>query len=260
MQKCQPALTSVRYRVAFRSGRSSSALCRCPLPSWFKPIFAAGCVLLALPILWLSGCGSVPTHRFRLVVEALVDGEIKSGYSVIEVQTFESGGWGPSEATGIRTMVYGEAAFVDLGATGNLIALMKLIPPHTHMIGGLVEAAFKARNPELTWKQIPKLKGKIDLPPRFYPLLVSFIDANDPTTARYITPDNIGAVLGPDVELKRIYIEMTEEPPSDGTLAAKLPWLHSGNETSTALRVLMRQGLRSQDGSIDSRGMFRLGR
>lgn len=208
----------------------------------------------------VSACGSgTYTHRFRLVVEVLVNGEVKTGFSVIEVKTRDSSGWGLPEASGIRSTVRGEAAFVDLGEKGNVVALLILPPPlGMAIIPGLAESAFKAQYPELDWKQLPSLKGQAELVGRLRPYLISFVDPNEPASARVVAPDAFPEVFGKEVALKRIYVEMTDEPPSQGALVKRLPWVANWESTRAAWMAIRGRGFETV-GSIGTKELFTRG-
>jgi hypothetical protein len=198
----------------------------------------------------LAGCGGSYNHRYRLVVEVLVDGVVKSGFSVIEVKTRESTGWGLPEASGIRSVVRGEAAFVDLGPKGNVVALLRWQPPlGMSLVSGLVQGAFEATHPKLDWKQVHSLKGQADLTGRLRPYLVSFSDPNDPASAKIVAPDAFPTVFGQGVRLARIYVEITDEPPSQGALEKRLPWVTDPEKTVAAWKVIEGRGF-SSGGSI----------
>jgi len=210
---------------------------------------------MLLPAL-LAGCGSSYDYRYRLVVEVLVDGVVKSGYSIIEVKTWDSNGGGLSEASGIRSFVRGEAAFVDLGARGNVVALLRWQPPlGMALAAGLVQGAFQSMHPKLDWKQVPSLKGQAELSGRLRPYIVSFSDPNEPASARVVAPDAFPAVFGQGVKLARIYVEMTDEKPSKGALERRLPWVTNWDKTHAAWKAIEGRGFDS-GGSISSAALF----
>ncbi|GJL68036.1 MAG: hypothetical protein NPIRA06_06710 [Nitrospirales bacterium] len=43
-----------------------------------------------------------------------------------------------------------------------------------------------------------------DFKPKNYPLLVAFMDINDPTSVKEVDLDNLAATFGPGVSLKRL--------------------------------------------------------
>ncbi|MCA9423137.1 MAG: hypothetical protein KC592_19110 [Nitrospira sp.] len=61
-----------------------------------------------------------------------------------------------------------------------------------------------------------------------YPLLVTFSDITDPKTVQQVDPTNQAATFGPGVVLKRITLEITDEPVTEGKIEQILPCLRSG--------------------------------
>ena len=54
------------------------------------------------------------------------------------------------------------------------------------------------------------------------------MDINDPNSVIEVDPDNLAATLGPGVSLKRIMLEITDEPVTEGKIEQILPCLRSG--------------------------------
>jgi len=207
-------------------------------------------VLTAL--LALSGCAGaserLPDYRYRLTVEVDTPEGLKTGSSVIEVSTAVAGKYTIPNPSVISQRVRGEAVAVDLGKRGVLFALLHSegnadwasnvmfrfapdIPP-THDAEGRFDspAHFKAR-----FKAMLRQRGLIALPATFpegsalrdqspRPMLVRFIDIADPTTVEKIDPDNLAATFGEGVKLKRITVQITDDPLTTG-IEKRLGWL-----------------------------------
>jgi hypothetical protein len=71
---------------------------------------------------------------------------------------------------------------------------------------------------------LSKSRFKTDIPRSHYPLLVAFMDINDPNSVREVDPDNLAATFGPGVSLKRITLEITDEPVTEGKIESVLGW------------------------------------
>lgn len=56
------------------------------------------------------------------------------------------------------------------------------------------------------------------------PVLVRFSDLSDPSSVVQVNPSDLAASFGPDVKLKRAFLEITDDPPTTG-IEARLPWL-----------------------------------
>ncbi|MBD3848598.1 hypothetical protein IED13_23120 [Bosea sp. SSUT16] len=202
---------------------------------------AATLGLIAWP---LGGCNQgVVTYRFRLVVEVIDDGELKSGSSVIEVSTWVSGGWGFSEVGGTRSSARGETAFVDLGPKGCLVPLFVFPFPGSGFLERLALLAFRKKYPEITAKQLSKMQGEADLQAELQPYLASFSNPLDPGTVQLVPGANVGAIFGQNMRLKRIYIELTSEAPAGGLLKERMPWVVDHKTSVEVAKKLAVQGL-----------------
>lgn len=166
------------------------------------------------------------TYRYRMTVTVDVNGQIRSGASVIEVQVRKQLRLTP-ETTVLNQSVRGEAVFVDLGENGNVVALLasgstaensdfpaQIVPKHFRL--NLFESG------ALT--QLPSLRGDWELSGKDLPTLVAFSNLNDPNTARVVSPTAFAQVFGTGVHLRGIAVEMTTDPVTR-RLEQKLPWL-----------------------------------
>ncbi len=59
-----------------------------------------------------------------------------------------------------------------------------------------------------------------------YPVLATFTDVNDSTTVKVVEPDNLEDTFGSGVSLKRITLEITDEPVTEGHVERALPWFY----------------------------------
>lgn len=183
--------------------------------------------LLALGTLALAGCGyRRETFRYRITVEVQTPEGIRSGSSVIEVKLAETGShsWVTPEASGVRGHARGEAVAVELPGAKVLFALLRTertsdgavwfpfraikTPKFEGEYSGVRRARYMERN---------KLAGA--LLPRDYPMLVTFRDPTDPQTVERVDPDDLAATFGPGVTLRRITVQMTDDPVTNETCA-----------------------------------------
>ncbi len=181
------------------------------------------------------------TVRYRLTLEAQVDGEAKSGSGVIEVTYSKQ-----SELAGQHELIVsfkGEAVVLDLGSRGALFALLKEDTDSRSGPEWIVLRAFNfpggslPRPVEEGVKQVQRLSGKRELPLTSLPLLVRFRDLNDPKTAEGVDPLNVTKSFGAGAKLVRATLEIvpagiwplnslgiTGEPITRG-VDQRLPWL-----------------------------------
>lgn len=181
-----------------------------------------------------------PTYRYRLTVEVDTPEGLKTGSSVIEVDT--GGGRSTMAPAGsvIMHKLRGEAVTVNLGKGQYLFALLRsksegdwakqvmfLLTPYVRSSDG--------KHFEATFRDMLKRTGEIELPSYFRnrghiknrparPMLVTFGDVNDPTSVEEVDPDDLADTFGDGFSLKRITVQITDDPVTGG-LEERLEWL-----------------------------------
>ena len=193
--------------------------------------------MVAALMLALIGCGhSSQVLRYRLSVEVETSQGLRTGSSVIEVRGFKNPDWLTPEGRGTRSSFRGEAVGVDLPGGQTLFALL---------YGGGTDAA------EFPWLAFrDRLKGSKDwlesmermrgwqgeivlMQPTQtinskevsgLPLLVTFRDIKDPASVEEVDPVNLAANFGPGVKLRRVTIQITDDPVTTG-IEKRLGWL-----------------------------------
>ncbi len=172
---------------------------------------------------------STYTWHQKMTIEVEADGQVYSGLSVVKVSVRDSDpvtkGLGFSLQFGAR----GEAAFVELPGQRYLFALLGGGPPDSGPQTNAINI-FKDQLPREGNERfaiVAKSRFKTDIPRSHYPLLVTFTDINDPKTVQVVAPDDLVAALGPGVSLKRITLEITDEPVTEGKIENVLGWWNS---------------------------------
>jgi hypothetical protein len=152
------------------------------------------------------------TIRYRLTLEAQVDGEAKTGSGVIEVTYSKQ-----SELAGQHELVVdfrGEAVMLDLGSRGTLFALLKGDTDSRSGPEWIVLRAFNFPDGSLPRpvaegvNQVQRLYGKRELPLTSLPLLVRFRDLNDPKSVERVDPLDFGKSFGAGAMLVRATLEI----------------------------------------------------
>ncbi|KJC40027.1 hypothetical protein [Bradyrhizobium sp. LTSP857] len=178
------------------------------------------------------------THRIRLTIEVQTPDGIRSGSSVIETSTWESGNWGPIEARGIRRDFKGRAIFVDLGHGKNVVALLGFGADGTdqyHLYRLTRDALAPTKKGD--WTEEYKLKGQGVLPPDDIPGLATFKDINDPSSAVRVDPADAAATLGSGFAFRQALLETTSDSASKG-IEKIFPWWRSqGRPAEIAYRA-----------------------
>jgi hypothetical protein len=183
------------------------------------------------------------TIRYRLTLEALVDGQPRAGSGVVQVGYYKKPKLLPNEAE-FSVNVRGQALQLDLGKPGILFALFREDRDVRSAPEWIVLRAFGVGEGGLPRpvddgiKQIRKLSGKVDLPLTSLPLLVRFRDLNAPTTVERVNPLDLEPSFGAGVKLVRATLEIvpagiwplsvfgiTGEPVTTG-IERHLPWIN----------------------------------
>ncbi|QWG24635.1 hypothetical protein KMZ93_06990 [Bradyrhizobium sediminis] len=152
------------------------------------------------------------TVRYRLTLEAEVDGRPKIGSGVIEVTYSKNND--PISQAEFSIDVRGEAVVLDLGSRGTLFALLKGDSDSRSGPEYIVLRAFDFPGGALPspvvsgLRQVQRLSGKRELRLTSLPLLVRFRDLNDPMTVEKVDPLNLEKSFGPGVKLTRATLEI----------------------------------------------------
>ena len=195
---------------------------------------------LALAALTLPGCAAAedkaPDYRYRLTVEVETPEGLRTASSVIEVQqTLMRAGGSPANQA-VRWRVRGEAVAVDLPGGKTLFALLRSDndPDWASRVYVLL-APQENKGFEDALDDVLELTGERTLPRMWppvafleersaYPMMVTFGDLADPTSVAEVDPDDLAATFGEGVKLKRITVELTDDPVTSG-IEARLGWL-----------------------------------
>ncbi len=160
------------------------------------------------------------TWHQKMTLEVEVDGQLYTGSSVVEVNVGNSDPITEGLGFPLQFGARGEAAFVELPENKYLFALLSGGPsdsgPKTNAVN-----IFKDQLPRTGIERFEVLSAsplKRNIPRSHYPLLVTFTDINDPETVQKVDPDDLSAAFGPEVLLKRITLEITDEPMTEGSL------------------------------------------
>jgi len=209
---------------------------------WFGPL-----ALLAALVIGDQVRINRPGHKYRLAVTVETPEGSKSGSGVLAVHPdrgYSQGG---------HTRTKGDAIFVDLGGGRNLVVLLAHLDPSLDLDGMnylALRAYNAARSPRISFSAMSGLTGPVPVQGALVPVLVSFVDVNDPASARRVMPDDAEAVLGPGFHLGPISVEVVPngfwpldfggrlgEPVTRG-IVARLPWLKGSDDAAaTALKA-----------------------
>jgi hypothetical protein len=198
-------------------------------------------LLASLAASLLPGCAfaedKAPDYRYRLTVEVETPEGVKTGSSVIEVEQLLSRSTAAPAKVGVQRKVRGEAVAVDLPNGKTLFALLRSEnnvdwasyvyvylathekgKPFIDQLDNVLEVTGERTLPRM-WPPVGFLEER-----SAYPMLVTFGDLADPTSVAEVDPDDLAANFGEGVRLKRITVELTDDPVTVG-ISEQLRWL-----------------------------------
>lgn len=188
----------------------------------------------------LAGCSDTYQWNEKVTLEVETPDGLKTASAVQSVTVVHTKA-GLPEMKGVRVSIRGEAVVMEVSPGRYLFALLKgqdnqwqrfslihdrkltelfreVIPPKK----GQYKDPTQAERVTLTLKT----KGHvIDIPKSYYPLLVAFKDIKDPATVEKVFHSDLAATFGPGIKLKRITIEVTDEPVTKGRVEKVLGWV-----------------------------------
>ncbi len=179
-------------------------------------------LLIGAGAILLPGCGSpLPdAFRYRMTVEVDTPQGLIEGFAVREVRFSKmanDGNYGRAR---------GEAVVVDLPNGAVLFALLTGASGNVDHASQTMWHIFRTTAsksievwPNFEGKDMPITSGRV-------PMLVTFDDLDDPTSVAEVDPDDLAASFGEGYALKRITVQITDEPVTTG-IEERLEWLDS---------------------------------
>jgi hypothetical protein len=202
----------------------------------------AGVAIVAVFVLYKI---SYPTHtyRYRMTVNVEVDGQMRSGSSVIEARVSKQ----PMFLPGVNPLEYserGEAVFVDLGGQRNIVALLA---SGSYAEGAAYPSFVVLRHFKLNLFEdrqlasLSKLRGRWELSTQDLPTLVTFSNSGDPATVKVLRADQLEQFFGPSVRWRGVVVEMTTDAVTH-VIESKLPWVTKLTSSLSGSSVFLSPG------------------
>src|SRR5215218_1124638 len=167
---------------------------------WFGPI-----ALLAALYIGDQIRINRPGHKYRLTVEVETPAGRKSASSVLAVHPDRS------YSRGGHTKTVGDAVYVDLGGGRNLVALLAHIDKDLELDGinyVALRAYTAAGGKRVSFNDMNRQAGTVPVTGALVPVLVTFADPADPSTARHVLPEEGEAALGKGYRLHGVSAEV----------------------------------------------------
>ena len=225
-------------------------------------------IIAALVVLVVGGYKwRYPTYAWhqKLTIEVDTLHGVVTGSSVVGVNVQYQMTFGFRDAASVRNRWEGEAAIVELPGKRYLFALLghpvSLVQnSYKSVILGSPDARFT--DMKAYYSKLTRMRQFVSISSKYYPLLVTFTDINDPKTVKRVDPNDLDAVFGCDngqfsaaqpktqskgearstpaqpstastgvsankscYSLKSITLEITDEPVTKGVVESVLGWL-----------------------------------
>jgi hypothetical protein len=187
-------------------------------------------LLVALCLLALTGCRDRHEWRQKLTLVVQTPAGGVSGSAVVGVTALF--GTIPATGTEVEYSLQGEATVVEVTPGRYLFAL---VPGAEEQFYAAARDRFSGMQRGAWLAEIPRQTEGISLLPDALPMLVTFTDVADPASVTLVNPADLAASFGPGVALKGAWLEITDEPVSEGGVAAVLGWLCELKATRTRL-------------------------
>jgi hypothetical protein len=181
--------------------------------------------LLILIALGLSACRQNFYWNQKLTVTVETPQGERSGSAVV----YERVTYGQQFMSGslVQYDIKGEATVVEVAPGKYLFALLGE--------GSTKELATRVwwdsfseeqkRDPGKAYRIIESAREAREVPPKEYPLFVTFTDITDPMSVKEVKPDDLTASFGSGYSLKSITLEITDELATEGIVEDLAKWL-----------------------------------
>jgi hypothetical protein len=174
------------------------------------------------------------SYRFRLVLEAEKDGEVKTGSSVFQVKTVQYPSWVTLGANNSETSLTGEAVTLELAPGQDVFGVLIFGDFGRSQFEYLAPLAFfspnrrnMGRDSHIEWsRRLSHMSGRKELSWDLLPVLITFDQPNDTNTVHRVLPDDFASVFGAGTKFRRGVVELTNDPVTH-SIESKLPWLRS---------------------------------
>ncbi|PDT91078.1 hypothetical protein CO669_08360 [Bradyrhizobium sp. Y36] len=206
-------------------------------------LIAAFVSLGALGLLAACGVGDDATFRYRLSFSLGINGAVRSGSSIIAVRYWTGGAsWGTGKTT--YSIVKGVAPVIDLGRYGTLVASMASNGEEwfrrKKQYGLTCKKPLTADSLPAKFSQEPAAlanlrQGKRDLTDDSYPAFIWFPYGQPYERAQQLCPEEFPRVIGANIELQSVTIEVAPDAPLLTRLNISVPWLDEIRADQTRL-------------------------
>lgn len=161
----------------------------------------------------------------KLTIEVNTPDGVKSGSSVVKASFgWDPKWWGMGDSAGsMHGDIDGESVVVDLGNGHYLMNLLNENDESQPSEAFFPENTGKRDEVAELYDWMLEQRDTRPLPPKNYPVLVTFDDIDFPETIRVVDPANLAGTFGQGFSLKSMTIAITDEPVTWGVVEQVLP-------------------------------------
>ncbi|NRA89256.1 MAG: hypothetical protein HRU28_18145 [Rhizobiales bacterium] len=174
--------------------------------------------------------------RQKLLVEITTPAGSKFGSSVTQINISNSKSFEKGNAR-LWKQWFGEAIYIKLSKTQHLFVLIgKPIDIAQHSFRDHITSNSTNKIDDIGdyYSALEKLRITVKAEKKHYPQFITFLDINDPLTAKVVEPTNLSSVFGGGYKLHKMTVEITDEPTTIDKLESTLTWLP--NNTSIQMK------------------------
>ncbi len=183
--------------------------------------------------LWATRSGGGEHFRYRMTVEVETPEGLRSGHSIHEVRAANQNNLGLAPPSR-KIEKTGEAVAVDL-PNGQTLFVLAPSPDRVQQVldpewrNDWVESAKRIADRKTSGVLSFPIETNRDRTPSGNPrqyggLFVRFRELDKPATIEEVDPERLDAAFGPGYALRRVTIQLTDEPVTSG-IERRLPWL-----------------------------------
>ena len=166
-------------------------------------------------------------QKYRLTMIVEVDGKERSGSTINALYMRHLSKWNIDNPNGTAAGIFGDALFLDLSPYGNVVATLHgqcgYNGPGAPESWPYWASPLKDRYCHADKFKLP-LK-RTELHSWNMPILVTFRDVMNPKSVEVVDPERFENTFGPNVRLKGVYVETTDDLLQRSAIAEKLLFL-----------------------------------
>lgn len=170
-------------------------------------------------IMWQRSAATEDEFSYRIVASFDENGTPVVGSNVVHVAVRRN--IPCIGMCGYTIVVQGQAIPVKF-SNGKYLFVLLGVADHSFAAGNMPFQAFNALPPYRKISELPRVR--VSVPPLYAPTIIYFTDMATPSSAVIVNQDNTATLVGENVHLVNVSVELTDDPASTG-IDQLLPWV-----------------------------------